>query len=122
MTKVKTGGIATESTRKGVKIEPRGRGAKTNSGGWAVRSWGWSRFATLQVVVEILRGVAGVVGRCGQREAAATTAAELESLYEMGPVWFTQASEIGKKKVLDTTWKGAAFGAGWLSLIQLLLA
>ena len=53
--------------------------------------------------------------------AAATTAAKLESLYEIGRAWFTQASEI-EKKILDTTWKGAAFGAGWLSLIQLLLA
>ena len=58
--------------------------------------------------------MAGVTGHCRQREAAATTAAELESLYEIGRAWFTQASEI-EKKILDTTWKGAAFGAGWLS-------
>ena len=44
--------------------------------------------------------MAGVTGHCGQREAAATTAAELESLYEMGRVWVTQASEIEKKKFL----------------------
>ena len=67
--------------------------------------------------------MAGVTGHCGQREAAATTAAELESLYEMGAcVGYTAGQRDRKKKVLDTTWKGAAFGAGWLSLIQLLLA